>query len=156
VIVRRLIVVSVGVIAVAGCGDDDPAATATATAPAPAAKGAPTAKPAPAATTPKTTPTGPAAGKSRRKPVAPGGKNDGPRKTYSGDGSGPLPLELKRSAVLRWTASGKRFRLTDPSGRLRITGGARGQTFAPAGKYPRARVTADGKWRLTVELLAAP
>jgi hypothetical protein len=89
--------------------------------------------------------------------VAPGGENDGPTKNYSGDGSEPLALELKRNAVLRWTVTGgTRFRLSDPSGRLKISGSARGQTFAAAGKYPRARVTADGKWRLTVELLAAP
>jgi hypothetical protein len=61
---------------------------------------------------------------------------------------------LKRSAVLHWTVSGTRFRLSDPSGRLKIAGGARGQSFAPAGSYPRARVTADGKWRLRVQLLA--
>jgi hypothetical protein len=162
--VRKLGVVLAGVLAIAGCGDDDsdspPAASAPGAAPATAAATA--TAPAPAATTPKTKPktttaTGPSAGKSTRKPVAPGGKNDGPKTTYSGNGSKALPLELERNAVLRWTVTGgTRFRLGDPSGRLKISGGARGQTFAQAGTYPRARVTADGKWRLKIELLAAP
>lgn len=142
--------VLVAAIAVAGCGGDDPDPPGAASAPAAATA------PAPAATTPKTTPTGPAAGTARRKPVALGGKNHGPTKTYSGDETEPLPLELKRNAVVRWTVTGMRFRLSDPSGRLRVSGGARGQTFAPKGKYPRARVTADGRWRLKVELLAVP
>lgn len=146
--VRRLVLVSVGVLAIAGCGDDDSDPPAAASGPAATAQ-------APAATTPAT-PTGPAAGKSTRKPVAPGGTNDGPTKNYSGDGSKSLALDLKRNAVLRWTVSGERFRLSDASGRLKVSGGARGQSFAAKGKYPRARVTADGKWRLTVELLAGP
>ena len=99
--VRRLVLVSVGVLAIAGCGDDDSDPPAAASGPAATAQ-------APAATTPAT-PTGPAAGKSTRKPVAPGGTNDGPTKNYSGDGSKSLALDLKRNAVLRWTVSGSAF-----------------------------------------------
>ncbi len=154
--VGRATLALVAAIAVAGCGDDDspPAASAPVAAQTPTA---PTTAPTATAIEPAPGTTVPAPGKAGRKPVAPGGKNDGAKKTYSGDGSETLPLELKRNAVLRWTVTGgTRFRLSDPSGKLNVNGGARGQTFAVAGKYPRARVTADGKWRLTVELLAAP
>lgn len=104
----------------------------------------------------KPTVTGPAAGQASRRPVAPGGTVEGRTTAYSGDGSKRLPLELKRSAVLRWTTDGSRFRLTDPNGRLKVAGGARGRSFAAAGNYPGARVTTEGKWRLTVQLLPAP
>jgi hypothetical protein len=143
----------------AGCGSNNSneattAAQASATTTAVTAPAVTAAATATTATT--ATPPAPAPGKASKKPVAPGGQNKGPKKNYSGDGSQDLSLTLARNSVLRWKVDGKSFKLSDPSGRLKVSGGASGQTFAAKGDYPHARVTADGKWTLTVEQLAAP
>lgn len=100
----------------------------------------------------------PLPGKSGRRPLAPGGRNAGPRRSYSGRGTTRVgQLKLTRDAVLHWTVSGSRFALSDPSHRLRVSGrGRTGQGFAPAGEYRQVRVTAEGRWTLQVELLGGP
>ena len=66
-------------------------------------------------------------------------------------------VKLARTSTVRWSSSGRRFALTDSSGKLKVSGKAKsGQTFAARGTYRGVRVRAKGRWTLTIKPLPAP
>jgi hypothetical protein len=81
----------------------------------------------------------------------------GPPKQWSGTGNQVLgTIALPRNVVVHWTVSGGQFAVADGSGKLAISGkGATGQSFAASGRYAAVKVTANGKWTLTMASLGA-
>jgi hypothetical protein len=122
------------------------AAAKTTTHPATAVKPAtPTTKAAPKVATPHPVPI----------PVA--RTKIGTPKQWSGTGNQVLgTIALPRNVVVHWTVSGGQFAVADGSGKLAISGkGATGQSFAASGTYAAVKVTANGKWTLTMASLGA-
>ncbi len=87
---------------------------------------------------------------------APRAKLGTPR-TWSGSGDRTLgTIALPRSVVVHWTVSGPRFAVVDASGKLAISGmGATGASFVAAGTYSGVKVTASGRWTLSMASLGA-
>jgi hypothetical protein len=79
-------------------------------------------------------------------------------KHWSGTGNRSLgTVKLTTDSVVRWTSSGKSFSLTDRSKKLKISGrAASGQSFAVRRTYRGVRVTAKGRWTLSIAPLPAP
>lgn len=77
---------------------------------------------------------------------------------WSGTGNTSLgTVKLTYDGVVRWTASGGRFALTDRSGKLKVSGRAKsGQSFVVRRTYRGVRVRAKGHWTLTISPLPAP
>jgi hypothetical protein len=123
----------------------EPTSTASADRPVAAAKAAP---PAPA----KTTAPAPAP-----VPIPAARTKLGPPRTWSGSGDTTLgTIALPRSAVVRWTVSGHRFSVADATGKLAISGtGPTGASFAASGTYAGVKVSATGRWTLSMATLGA-
>ncbi len=77
---------------------------------------------------------------------------------FSGRGDRSLgTVVLKRTSVVRWTSTGKRFAVTAGSKKLNISGRRRsGQSFAAKGTYRNVKVKARGRWTLTFNPLPPP
>ena len=81
----------------------------------------------------------------------------GAPRTWSGSGDMTLgTIALPRSVVVHWTASGHRFAVADASGKLAISGvAATGASFVASGTYSGVKVTASGRWTLSMASLGA-
>ncbi len=81
----------------------------------------------------------------------------GAPRTWSGSGDTTLgTIALPRSVVVHWTASGHRFAVADASGKLAISGvAATGASFVASGTYSGVKVSASGRWTLSMASLGA-
>jgi hypothetical protein len=88
-------------------------------------------------------------------PAPAAGQNNGGRvakQQFAGDGPRNLGnITVASPATLRWTSSGKRFRLLFDGGAQAVdTASHAGQTFVPAGTYSQVSVQADGNWTIRI------
>ncbi len=108
-------------------------------------------------------PSGPAGARSGSPPAAgappvpapPAAQNNGGRvakQRFAGDGARNLgTITVASPATLRWTSSGKRFRLLFDGGAQAVdTASHAGQTFVPAGTYSQVTVQSDGNWTIRI------
>jgi hypothetical protein len=76
---------------------------------------------------------------------------------YAGSGNRTVAvIRLASDSVVRWTATGGSFSMRDPSGRLKVSGKARGgQSFAVRGTFRRVQIRAKGHWTVAFSALPA-